>query len=130
VRRASAPLLLLIGVALMGLAPLASRLVPQALIWTEADGVRYQQASADFHAAGIAARQLQTSARGLASSGEPVDPVAVKRDYDRAQEAFAAQQARKERAERWPPRIVLLVRLLGIGAAAAGVWLHVRRWPG
>jgi hypothetical protein len=118
-------LLLLIGVALMALAPLVPWL-PQSLIWTEADGVRYQQVSADFHAAGIAARQLQASPRGRASSGEPVDPVAVKRDYDRAQAAFAAQQARKERAERWPPRVVWLVRLLGIGFVTAGVWRYAR----
>jgi hypothetical protein len=117
------------GLALMFVAPLLINLAPSRAFWSDADQVRYQKASADFHAASYEVRDMDPRRTFHGQGGTPVDPVAAKAKYEAARAAFEAQRARLESAQSGPSWMKWLCRLAGMALAAAGAFYHLRHRP-
>lgn len=115
------------GLALMVLAPLIVGAAPEGTLalWSDADQAQLQKASADFHAAN---NSLANSSRGtfLGQGAEPFDPVAAKARHATAKTELERQQARLTAAQTLPTWLLWTLRLLGIAAAAVGVWGYFR----
>jgi hypothetical protein len=114
------------GLALMFVAPLLINVTPSRVFWTDADQVRYQKASADFHAASYEVRDMDPRRTFHGQGGTPVDPVAAKAQYEAARAEFEAQKARLESAQSGPAWMKWLCRVAGMALAAAGAYYHLR----
>jgi len=118
------------GVVLMALAPLIVGAAPTGSLsfWTDADQAALQKASAEFHAVNTA---LADGSRGtfVSQGAEPFDPVAAKAKHAAAKAELDKQQARLHAAQSRPTWLLWTLRLLGISAAASGVWGYFRSAP-
>jgi hypothetical protein len=128
VKHASWPVIAMAsGLALMVLAPLIIGTLPAGTLalWSDSDQAQLQQASADFHAAH---NSLADASRGtfLSKGAEPFDPVAAKARHAAAKAELDKQQARLKTAQSRPTWLLWTLRLLGIAAAAIGVWGYFR----
>jgi len=119
------------GLALMVLAPLIVGAAPEGTLalWSDADQAQLQKASADFHAANSA---VANRSRGtfVSKGAEPFDPVAAKARHAAAKAELDKQQARLQAAQTRPAWFLWTLRLLGIAAAAIGVWGYFRAAAG
>jgi hypothetical protein len=115
------------GVGLMVLAPLVVGVAPTGTLsfWTDADQAQLQRASAEFHAVNTA---LADGSRGtfVSKGAEPFDPIAAKARHAAAKAELEKQQARLRSAQTRPAWLLWTLRLLGIVAAAVGVWGYFR----
>ena len=120
-------LLMASGVGLMVLAPLVVGVAPTGTLsfWSDAEQAQLQKASADFHAVHTA---LADGSRGtfVGKNAEPFDPVAAKARHAAAKAELDKQQARLRAAQTRPAWLLWTLRLLGIAAAALGVWGYFR----
>lgn len=111
------------GVGLMVLAPLVVGVAPAGTLsfWSDANQAQLQKASADFHAVDNA---LADGSRGtfVSKGAEPFDPVAAKAKHAAAKAELNKQQARLRAAQTRPTWLLWTLRLLGVAAAAIGVW--------
>ena len=116
-------ILMAVGVGLMVVAPLVVGALPESAVslWTDADQAKLQKASAEYHAINNA---LAEGSRGklIGQSGEPFDPVAAKTRQAAAKAELEKQQARLKAAQSRPAWTLWALRLLGVAAAAVGVW--------
>ena len=131
VKHLSWPVILMAsGVGLMVLAPLVVGVAPTGTLsfWTDDDQAALQKASAEFHAINTA---LADGSRGtfVSKGAEPFDPVAAKARHAAAKAELDKQQARLLAAQTRPAWLLWTLRLLGIAAAAIGVWGYFRRAP-
>jgi hypothetical protein len=115
------------GLVLMVLAPLIVGAAPEGTLalWSDADQALLQKASADFHAASNFLADVSRSTF-IAKGAESYDPVAAKARQAAAKAELDKQQARLKSAQSRPTWLLWTLRLLGIAAAAIGVWGYYR----
>ena len=124
-KRAWPVIAMLIGLALIFVAPLAVGSAPAETFWTDEDQSQYQKASADFHAASYDLPSESDGAR-LPGRRSGYDPVAAKAKYSAAKAAWEQQRSRLENAQsRWT-WLRRGCQFLGAVVAAAGIWGYVR----
>jgi hypothetical protein len=118
---------MLAGVLLLAAAPLVVGIFPAAAAspWTDADQAALQKASGDFHAVNSI---LADGSRGtLAGHGDQAfNPVAEKARHSAAKAELEKQQARLTAAQSRPGWVLWTLRVVGVAAAAAGVWGYFR----
>ena len=112
--------LMVLGLALLCLAPWLGSLAPTAAVWTDDQAREYGAAAADLHNAQHGAAHASTHGHAHDSAAHP-KLAAAKAEFDK-------QQARLDGARSRVQIYKLLCQAVGVALAAggAGMYLHLR----
>jgi cobalamin biosynthesis Mg chelatase CobN len=119
-------ILILLGLALLGLSFCVDVVAPASARWTEEDGAKRQKASADFHAANYDLPQADDSSAPDSAKRPDYDPVAAKAKYQAAKQEYERQTARLAGAQSSPVWLMWGARMLGALLAVIGVAGHLQ----
>lgn len=111
---------MLVGVLLLVVAPWVPGLIPNGVVWTDADAEQYTQASADLHAKSYQAAADKSSDHGHHHPGGTAEEKAA------AQVAFDLAQSKRDGAVRRKNWSKYLLQAVGVLVSAVGIWGYVQ----